>query len=143
MIKGKRRFKARNCSRGCPLAKTFGVSAANSGSTLPAGRGGRRRYQRARGGLPARESFRSLSRNFRLQLPAILRRPEERRQSLRPMAGNRKELDRETRKEDRDKGPAPSITVRPTLEERAQIAVGNESVEVNLVEHVERISTNI
>ena len=32
----------------------------------------------------------------------ILCRPEERRPTLRPMAGNRKELGRETRKEDRD-----------------------------------------
>jgi len=31
MMKGKRRFKAPNYSRGCLLAKAFGVSAANSG----------------------------------------------------------------------------------------------------------------
>src|SRR5438132_12475849 len=35
MMKGKRRFKARNCRGDCPLAKGFGVSAANGGSSSP------------------------------------------------------------------------------------------------------------
>jgi hypothetical protein len=39
-MKTQRRFKAPDYSRGCLLAKAFGVSAANSGSALPARRGG-------------------------------------------------------------------------------------------------------
>jgi len=43
MTKGKQRFKAPNYSRGCVLAKAFGVLAANSGEkfTRPGRRGDR------------------------------------------------------------------------------------------------------
>jgi transcription elongation factor len=34
-MKNQRRFKAPNYSRGCLLAKAFGVSAANSGERTP------------------------------------------------------------------------------------------------------------